>query len=66
MNHCDRPMQKWGKDKAGYQRWRCPDCHRVINENPNPRGRPMVGDKPMTSAEKKRKSRREQREKNEQ
>jgi len=59
MNHCDRPSHKHGKDRQGYQRYKCPVCGKTYSENPNPQtgGRPPINDEPMTNAERKRRSR---------
>jgi len=59
MNHCDRASHKHGKDKRGYQRYRCPVCFRTFSDNPEPKkaGRKPIGEKPMTAAERKRKQR---------
>lgn len=59
MQCCDRNPHKHGLDRQGFQRWKCPECNRTWSDNPEPltAGRPTLGDKPQTDAERKRKSR---------
>lgn len=56
---CDRPPHKHGKDRQGYQRWKCPTCGKTFSDNPQPKksGRKPISDRPMTVAERKRKQR---------
>lgn len=50
---------KHGKDRQGFQRYKCPVCGHTFTDNPKPRkaGRKPIGEKPMTDAERKRKQR---------
>ena len=55
--HCHHsPCQRRGKTKAGTQRWWCPQCRRGYSES-GMKGRPTIGDRPMTDAERMRRSR---------
>lgn len=56
---CDRIPHKHGKDRGGFQRYKCPDCGRTFSDNPAPKvaGRKPIGDRPMTEAERKRRQR---------
>lgn len=56
---CNVTPHKHGKDRQGYQRYKCPICHRTFSDNPSPGkpGRKPIGDKPMSAAERKRKQR---------
>lgn len=56
---CGTSTAKNGKDFAGYQRYRCQLCGKVFTTNPSAEkvGRPCIGDKPLTAAEKKRRYR---------
>ena len=56
---CDRLPHKHGKDRQGFQRWKCPICGKTFSDNPQPKktGRKPLNNKPMTVAERKRKQR---------
>ncbi len=57
---CDRLPHKHGKDRQGYQRYKCPVCNRTFSDNPNPEnkgGRPTIGEKRMTDAERQQRRR---------
>ena len=55
--HCHySPCQRHGKTKAGTQRWWCPQCLKAHSES-GLMGRPTIGDRPMTDAERMRRSR---------
>ena len=51
--HCDRPMRKSGKTKAGHQRYRC-KCGYTCTDSPRQRERRAKGEKPYTQVEKNR------------
>ena len=59
MNHCDRASYRHGKDRQGFQRYKCPVCLKTFSDNPKPKktGRKSIGEKPMTATERKRKQR---------
>lgn len=38
-------------------RWECMDCGKVFTPNPKKSGRPLIGNRPMTATERKRRSR---------
>lgn len=47
-----------GRNKGDKQRYLCTQCARTFVEKPDtPKGRPTIGDRPMTPAEKMRRSR---------
>ena len=52
--HSDR-VTKNGKTISGYQRWKCQFCDRSSSDRKT--GRPTIGDRPMTAAERKQRSR---------
>lgn len=54
---CTRPSRKDGKSSAGRQRYYCPDCQHWWTADPGKPGRPTIGDRPMTSTERSRRSR---------
>jgi transposase-like protein len=66
--HCksDRAVKRNGKRKTK-QRYFCGECDRAFVENPTPpnkRGRPAIGDKPLTPAEKMKRYREKKRKEN--
>lgn len=56
---CDRQPHKNGKDRQGYQRYRCPVCNKTWSDNPSPKkgGRPPIYGEAMSDAERQKKSR---------
>ena len=59
--HCGHsPCQRHGKTRAGTQRWRCPQCLKAHSES-GLMGRPSIGNRPMTAAERMRRSRKKKR-----
>jgi hypothetical protein len=55
--HCQHsPCHRHSKTKAGTQRYKCPSCGRVHSES-GLKGRPTVGDRPMTAAQRMQRSR---------
>lgn len=54
--NCGGVGVKIGFTPAGSQRYKCKKCGKTFCENPK-RGRPLIGDRPMTSAERKRRIR---------
>lgn len=56
--HCQHsPCHKHSRTKAGTQRYKCPACGKVHSDTIAPQGRPMLGDRPLTPAEKMRRHR---------
>ena len=59
--HCkSNSVKKNGKTKLGYQQYKCKDCGKHFSDNPHGIGRPLIGDKPMTSTERTRRQRSKQ------
>jgi len=57
---CDGPLARNGHNKAGSAMAKCKDCGLVQVLEPKPMGRPPVGDRAMTPAERSRRHRRKQ------
>jgi len=59
ISHCDRASHKHGKDRQGFQRYKCPACGKTFSDNPNPQkaGRKPEGDRALTNAERKQRQR---------
>ena len=59
--HCHySPCHRHDKTRAGTQRWMCPQCLKAHSES-GLKGRPSIGDRPMTDAERMRRSRKKKR-----
>jgi len=54
--HCYSPCHRHDKTRAGTQRWMCPQCRKAHSES-GLKGRPTIGNRPMTDAERMRRSR---------
>jgi hypothetical protein len=51
--HCDSgDVQRYGTTTAGSVRYRCKSCKHTFTPNAAKRGRPMIGDRPLTPTEK--------------
>ncbi len=55
--HCGGNTQRYGTTTAGSPRCRCKVCKRTFSPAPAKRGRPMLGDAPLSSAEKAKRQR---------
>lgn len=55
---CDRPSSKNGVNRSGSQRYYCANCKKSFTDSSLKQGRPLIGDRPMTARERKRRSRR--------
>lgn len=60
--HCDRPMRKNGKTKAGSQKYRC-SCGFTWTDSDRPAHRPTITGTPLTQVELNRRYRTKKREK---
>ena len=56
-SECNSKAVKAGKTKSGTQRYKCKQCGKVFTEDAAQIGRPSLGDRPMTVAERVRKYR---------
>jgi transposase-like protein len=54
---CDRSSNKNGVNRSGSQRYYCSSCQKSFTDNSLKQGRPTINDRPMTAAERKRRSR---------
>jgi hypothetical protein len=57
---CGSSLNLIGRTKDDRARWRCRNKNctvKTLRDNPRPHGRPMLGDRPMTHTESKRKNR---------
>ena len=55
--HCDRPMHRHGRTKAGNIRYRCPICGHTLTEGDNTHGGYRHGVRGRTSTDRSRDSR---------
>lgn len=53
---CGGKAVKMGLNKSGSQRYKCKLCGKTFSDNTK-LGRPLIGDRPMTSTERTRRSR---------
>jgi len=53
---CGGKAVKMGRNKSGSQRYKCKKCGKYFSDNLK-LGRPLIGEKPMTSTERSRRAR---------
>jgi transposase-like protein len=54
---CNSSCTKNGVNRSGFQRYYCSSCHKSFTDSRLKLGRPAINDRPMTPAERQKRSR---------